>query len=207
MLAYLLAAILVLSALARWWAKLHGVDADTSYYMTWSRLDGLSFGALVALYCKAVFFTFRNAKWVGASALAAGAPASLWLLAGHSRVLWSLLYSMFALVSAGLVMFAIWCCHANSTFGRPFRANWLRYMGQVSYCLYLVHQPVYYVLNGRAARNHFGTGSGAAVLVMILGFVVSISIAGLSWYLFESQILKLKIKLEYHQQAESIPAT
>lgn len=133
-------------------------------------------------------------------------PLSMWLLDGHSNVLWPLLYSALALASAGAVAFAIWCCQTNSIFGLPLRASWLRYIGQVSYCLYLIHLPIYYGLAGGLAKSHIGAGSAAAISLMVVGFVVSLIIASLSWYLFESQILKLKRRLEYRQKKESIAA-
>jgi peptidoglycan/LPS O-acetylase OafA/YrhL len=203
-LTYILAAILVLSPLVRLWARLHGVSVDTIYFLTCFRLDGLSLGALVALYCKSPFFSLPRTKWVAVAALAAGVPGSLWLLAGHSKVLWPLLYSVLALASTGAVTFAIWCCQSNSLFGSPFRARWLRYVGQVSYCLYLVHQPIYVFLSGKLVKNHLGTGTSVALSVMVLGFVVSLSIASLSWCLFESQVSKLKSRLEYRRGMDSL---
>jgi peptidoglycan/LPS O-acetylase OafA/YrhL len=197
----ILAAILVLSPGIRLWASLHGVSREAIYYMTWFRLDGLALGALIAVWCKSSFYSLRITKSMTLAALAAGVPASLWLLSGHSKTLWPLLFSMLALASTGLVVFAIWSCGANSIQGRPLRSSWLRYIGKISYCLYLVHQPIYYALGGRLGRRHFGTT--ATISLMILGFVISLSIASLSWYLFESQILKLKDKLEYRQKMDA----
>lgn len=205
-LAGILAAILVLSPLARLWATLHGASTGVIYFITWFRLDGLSLGSLLALYCKSAFFSPQRTKWIAAAALVAGMPASLWLLTGHSKALWPLLYSVIALASAGAVTFAIWCSQTNSIFGRPIRARSLCYVGQVSYCLYLVHQPIYNALSGRVAKSHIGSGVGAAISVMVLGFVVSLGITSLSWYLFESQILKLKGRLQYRRQTELLAA-
>jgi peptidoglycan/LPS O-acetylase OafA/YrhL len=201
-LAGILATILVLSPLIRLLASLHGVSGDAIYFMTWFRLDGLSLGALVALWCKSHFFSLRRTKWSAVAAMVTGVPASLWLLSGHTKPLWPLLYSMLAVASAGAVTFAIWCCKTNSIFGRPFRASSLRYLGQVSYCLYLVHQPIYYVLGGKLAKKY--VGAGAAVSLMVLGFVVSLGIASLSWYLFESPILRLKGRREDRREAERL---
>jgi len=55
---------------------------------------------------------------------------------------------------------------------------------RVSYCLYLVQQHVFVFLSGRIVRNHLGTGTGAALSVIALGFVLGFSIASLSWYQF-----------------------
>jgi peptidoglycan/LPS O-acetylase OafA/YrhL len=94
------------------------------------------------------------------------------------------------------LMFAIWCCITNSVFGLVLRAKWLRYIGKISYCLYLVHQPVYYFLASRLVKNHI-VGGSAAFSIIALGFVMTLGIASLSWYFFESRILRLKSKLEF----------
>jgi len=196
-LSILLVAALFLSPLLRLWAKGHGVAEPTIYAMTWFRLDGLSIGALVALWCKSEFFSVVRMKWMALSALIVGVPASLWLFEGQSKPLMPLLYSVISIASAGLMMFAIWCCMTNSLFGLALRSTSLRYIGRISYCLYLVHQPVYYFLASRLVKNH-AIGSGAAFSFMAFGFVVSLGIASLSWYFFESPILKLKCKFEFH---------
>jgi peptidoglycan/LPS O-acetylase OafA/YrhL len=200
-LVWVLIAILILSPLVRIWAILQGVSTDAIHFMTCFRLDGISIGALIALYCKSAYFSLYRTMWISAAALATGVTISQWLLAVHSKVSWSLQYSTLALASAGAVTFAIWCSRTKPLFGRPLRAGPLCYIGQVSYCLYLIHQPIYYALSGTLARKLIGTSSGAAISVMILGFVVSLGIASLSWYLFESQILKLKDRLDSRHQA------
>jgi peptidoglycan/LPS O-acetylase OafA/YrhL len=190
-------AVLFFSPLLRVWAKGHGIADPSIYSMTWFRLDGLSIGALVALWCKSEFFSVVRMKWIALSAMIVGVPASLWLFEDHSKVFVPLFYSVISIASAGLMMFAIWCCMTNSFFGLALRSTSLRYIGRISYCLYLVHQPVYYFLASRLVKDHT-LGSGAAFSVMAFGFVVTLGIASLSWYFFESPILKLKGKLEYH---------
>jgi peptidoglycan/LPS O-acetylase OafA/YrhL len=202
----ILVAIAVLSPLIRFWASLHGFSTDAIRVETWFRLDGLSLGALVAVYSTSGFFSLHRAKWIAVAALATGVPASLWLLGGHSQALWPLLYCMLALASAGTVMFAIWSCRANSIFGAPFRVSGLRYIGQVSYCMYLVHEPISFVLRNKLVRRHIGTSSGASIAVMILGFALSLGIATVSWYLFESQMLKLRGRLEHRPQMDLVAA-
>lgn len=205
-LAFISAAVLLLSPWLRLWAGWRGVSGETIYFLTYYRLDGLSLGALLALWCGSDLFSVRAAKWASLSALALGAPASLWLLGGHFATLWALRYSALALASAGLVLFAIWWCRTNTILGWPLRAGWLRYLGKISYCLYLVHQPVYLALGGRVAKSYIGSGNAAALVVMALGFIVSVAIASLSWHVFESQILKLNDTLQYRRRAEALAA-
>jgi peptidoglycan/LPS O-acetylase OafA/YrhL len=200
-LAYILTAVLVFSPLVRLWAKLHGVSGDVIYFATWAQLDGLALGALISLYSRSGLFSLARTKWTAVAALAAGAPAWLWLQAGYSPALWPLLFSAIALTSAGVVTLAIWCCQTNSALGGPFRTKWLRYVGQISFCVYLVHQPIYVALSGKLAKEHIGTSHAAAGAIMVLGLVISLCVASLSWFLFESPILKLKGRLDRHSRA------
>ncbi|MBZ5661985.1 MAG: acyltransferase [Acidobacteriia bacterium] len=200
-LAWISAAMFVLSPFVRYWAWRHGVNLGTMAFVTWFRLDGLSLGALLALYRQSTFFSLRHMKWLALAALAAGVPPSMWILDGHSNFLWPALYSALAVGSVGAVSVAIWCSQTDSIFRRALRSGWLRYSGKISYCLYLVHVPVYYGLVDIFARSRFGAGTGAAFSLMVAGMVGSFIVATLSWYLFESQILKLKTRLQYTPQA------
>jgi peptidoglycan/LPS O-acetylase OafA/YrhL len=195
------AALFLVSPFLRYWAWRHGVNGGDIAFMTWFRLDGLSLGALLALYSGSDFFSLPRTKWVAAAGLAAGLPSGMWLLDGHSTALWPFLPSALAVAGAGAVAFAIWCSGSHSRAGAPLRAGWLRYSGQISYCLYLVHVPVYYGLVDIFAKSSFGAGKSAAFFLMIAGMAASFLVASLSWYLFESQFLKLKSRLEYHAPA------
>lgn len=191
-LSWILGVIFVASPFIRWWAKSRGVSGSEIYFVTWFQLDGLSLGGLLALYCRSARFSLPQLKWLAIAGMGIGLPAVLWLQTGHSAELWPLWHSVVALTSAGFVAFATWCSRTQSTLGSPLRVLWLRYVGQISYCLYLIHVPVYIALSGKFVRDHIGNSTEAAIFVMVLGLVGSLVIGSLSWYLFESQILKLK---------------
>jgi peptidoglycan/LPS O-acetylase OafA/YrhL len=203
-LVWVLGAVLLLSPVARLWARWLGMSTTTMYFLTWFRLDGLALGALLALWFSSERSSLERTKWAALTALAVAVPGSLWLLGGHAKAFWPLQYSMLAVASAGLVTFAIWCRQTVSIYGRPLRMGWLRYMGQVSYCLYLVHAPVYYALGGRLAANYARRGPGVAALFMLLGFVVSLGIASLSWFLLESRIARVRQRLSYGRRSEAL---
>ena len=203
-LVWIVAGVLMLSPLTRFVAQQRGVGVSRIYFMTWYRLDGLAFGALIALYRASSFYEARLTWMAALVALGIGAPASFYLLSADPPSFVALRFSMLALASAGLVTFAIWCYDTRSRLGQPLRAAWLRYTGRVSYCLYLVHQPIYYILGGRYARHVVNGRVGPAIAIMFLGFAISLVVATVSWFGFESQILKLKSRL--HEQAPTLAA-
>jgi peptidoglycan/LPS O-acetylase OafA/YrhL len=60
---------------------------------------------------------------------------------------------------------------------------WLRWIGQISYGVYVIH-----ALFGHWLHAHFSSGS----VVFVLQLGITIPLAALSWYLFESPILSQK---------------
>lgn len=74
--------------------------------------------------------------------------------------------------------------------GRRFRSRLLRYFGQISYALYLVHQPVSGLLHGALLNGTPDIGSMPQIAVTILAFAVSVALAAASWRWLEQPILK-----------------
>jgi peptidoglycan/LPS O-acetylase OafA/YrhL len=73
--------------------------------------------------------------------------------------------------------------------GKWVRAPWLRWFGRISYCLYLVHQPVNGLLHGLLLNEAPGVGSWASVAVTLIAVALSIGIAAASWYRLEKPLL------------------
>jgi peptidoglycan/LPS O-acetylase OafA/YrhL len=67
----------------------------------------------------------------------------------------------------------------------------LRYLGNISYALYLIHVPVskliYDAWNGQSDKVH----SGSDALVMVLALLAPIVMAALSWHLMERPLMRL----------------
>ena len=93
-----------------------------------------------------------------------------------------------AILSIGIAGFlgAVVC---GAPEGRRFRSPVLRYFGQISYCLYLVHQPVSGLLHGLILDATPDVGSLAAIAVTVLAFAASVGIAAASWKWFEQPII------------------
>ncbi len=74
--------------------------------------------------------------------------------------------------------------------GRRYRSRVLGYFGQISYALYLVHQPVAGLLHGMLLDGKPDIGTIPQVAVTILAFAVSVAIARASWKWLEQPILQ-----------------
>jgi len=67
--------------------------------------------------------------------------------------------------------------------------NFIHYTALFSYCIYLVHLPLYHLIIGEPSVNSIW------VLQMVISFVVIYFIGYLSFYYFEQPILKLRNKI------------
>ena len=88
--------------------------------------------------------------------------------------------------------------------GRRYRSPVLRYFGQVSYALYLVHQPISGVLHGIILNGRPDIESFPQIAVTILAFSVSVAAAAASWKWLEQPILK-RVPSRIHEPAERAP--
>jgi len=71
----------------------------------------------------------------------------------------------------------------------------LVYTGTISYCLYLVHLGVFLVFNSNTGQNLLRSPLGNPVhdmAIVALSFAACYAVATISWYSFETPILKLK---------------
>jgi peptidoglycan/LPS O-acetylase OafA/YrhL len=93
-----------------------------------------------------------------------------------------------AIASVGIAAFlASTVCGAPE--GRRYRSPALSYFGQISYCLYLVHQPVSGLLHGLLLGSTPDVSSGPAIIVSLVSVAASIGVAAASWKWLEQPIL------------------
>jgi peptidoglycan/LPS O-acetylase OafA/YrhL len=82
---------------------------------------------------------------------------------------------------------------------RFLRSRLLRSFGAISYCLYLIHQPVNGVLHGLILGGRPDIATAPQILVTCTAVIVSISIAALSWFALEQPLLRLARRKSYSQ--------
>jgi peptidoglycan/LPS O-acetylase OafA/YrhL len=196
-------AIIILSPLVRLESFWHNPSYDLNWlFYTWNNADGLACGALLALFIrrtKSDRRKLRLACWI-ACALAVALWVGGWrfgimdrverpLGAALQVVPWQFLF--FAVVGAFLLI---------GTTNRKWLVQWrpLRFLGYISYGLYLTHVLVFQAFDLLWARLHFSTIDSNILLALTIRFVAgggaAILLAWLSRKYFEEFFLRMKPK-------------
>jgi peptidoglycan/LPS O-acetylase OafA/YrhL len=196
---YGLLAVLVLSPLMRLGAIFllrddgYSVWLRTVGVLTPFHLDAIAAGCLLCLSWPRLSTVHKHFRLFTVCFLL-GVTLTIFCLAlRRHEAIFSFCYSALALMFAGLVGMALkgWM---QGFFTYPF----LRYVGKISYGLYLIHPTIFLFLQshhvlailGGVSRIRIGD-SFAALLAMSL----SLLLASLSWRFYEGPVLALKSKL------------
>ncbi len=191
-------AVLMFAPIIRFLYRINLSSEELSYVNTFCRLDGIAMGGALAAWVREPIFDVERLKRFAVPALLLGGSGALATLAVReiSVICRDLSYSFLAVAFGGMVALAIYCQdHANgySTF---LRQRWLRYLGKVSFALYLFNYPIYVLAHGNhalslMARLHLNDFASALALLVLENFVL-FSAVWVSWNALESPMLKLK---------------
>jgi peptidoglycan/LPS O-acetylase OafA/YrhL len=147
----------------RWFTPVHTV----------THLDGLAIGSLIALSLRS--FPLATAAWRRIGwALIVLSSAGFLITRTHT---YAFTDSLLSLGFAGMLMAAIFA-EGRGFYSAGLRLPPLRFLGRVGYSLYLFHILCFILLGNFA--------------VVAVRFAVSVAVASLLWYGFESRILRLK---------------
>ncbi|MGP0018334.1 MAG: acyltransferase family protein [Candidatus Sulfotelmatobacter sp.] len=153
---------------------------------TITRLDPLALGIATAVILRK---TQLQLQWfLRLSFLALG--VALWLFAGHYFHL-TLAFMMIGYPAIALGSWLIFM----SVYGIGVSPRWLRYLGKISYGLYVFHMLALYLadkLVGGYARNW-----GKFILYWWLGLAMTLLMASLSYRFYESPFLRLKERFAF----------
>ena len=211
-LAWTATGLVALSATVRYGAKTSGLSAMSNYVNTYTRLDGLAVGALLALAVGSGSVGVRRAVAWGWPAGAVATAGAAWMLCAEmnfvylypARQAWG--YVAVALTGGALVALCVQPAPAN-----PFRTamgwGWLQALGRLSYGIYVLHVPLDQVVGpwfwnpragGRAAvMNHVAFPT----IFYTIGLIgTSVLVAKISWLLLEAPALRLKRYFSYRPQ-------
>jgi peptidoglycan/LPS O-acetylase OafA/YrhL len=151
------------------------------------RMDLLLAGVLIAIARRRLDLTPYVFALRATPLLAIMMLLMLGLVFGSSTVLFVILGPMLASVGIASFLLAIML---GAPEGRRYRSPVLRYLGQISYALYLVHQPISGLLHGILLDRTPDIGTASQWAVTILAVAVSIAVAAASWRWLESPILR-----------------
>ncbi len=146
------------------------------YYNTFTRLDGLAVGSFLAIWLRDT--KAETVKRWAIAILPVALAAAIVLEQTWIR------YSAIAVTCGALVCLA---------FFAVLRNRFVLFTGRISYGLYLTHMAVFGLAAKPELRRHYPHSSGFNdCAYLIVGLVLSYAIASLSWFLFESKILRAK---------------
>jgi peptidoglycan/LPS O-acetylase OafA/YrhL len=106
----------------------------------------------------------------------------------HSRFL-NVALGRSAVELACLCLIVFLICRPQGGFGRLLTSNIMREFGKISYCLYLVHWGVFWMIFRFVLHARFGERLWLDFAVAPVAFLISCAIAELSWKYFELPIL------------------
>jgi peptidoglycan/LPS O-acetylase OafA/YrhL len=189
--------VVLLSPVGRALAQLRGASPTTLYTHTLFRLDSISAGALLAVWVR----TSRFSKTSAARILIAFACVGLvgcaitlrWLSA--RAVCANLRFSALALLCSGIVGSAL-LANPGTILYKSLTTSWLRYVGKISFGLYLLHVTIFDILTPQRL-SFLGNGWAGNLAVLLIDFAAALLLATCSWRFFESPILALKYKFKY----------
>ena len=172
--------------------------------MLFRSIDGLALGALLATLMrtpKAEPWLRRLWPW--------GLAVTTLLLVGlfgwrglshHNRVTLTLGLTILSVFAGALLMWAVTA--PPLTFaGRCFGCGPLRSLGKVSFCMYLIHQPLIplfaILFPPEKLSQLLGTDLPGLMVFLALALGATYALAMLSWHAFEKHFMKLKGKFSY----------
>jgi len=153
---------------------------------TIARLDPLALGIATAVILRKKQVELRwFLRW---SCAILG--ASVWLLAGH----YFHLTVAFMLIGYPAMALGSWLIFM-SVFGLGVARGWLRYLGKISYGLYVFHMLALYLVS--KLIGGYAGNLGKFMIYWCLGLALTLVMAALSYRFFESPFLRLKERFAF----------
>jgi peptidoglycan/LPS O-acetylase OafA/YrhL len=174
------------------------------YVFTPMRLDGLAVGGLIALLARddvGIARLTRPALLAGAAALGvlAAGFASDGTLHSTGRFAMSVSYTLLAVLFGAFLVLVV-AAPGGSVIGRVMGGGFLRFFGKYSYAIYVFNRFLVLPCKRLFPAERLGTLLGSPLLGVVahivLGTLVTVAFAFLSWHLFEKHFLKLKVYFE-----------
>ncbi len=185
-LAWICIFLVIAAPVCRLFVIQHGWDGNRVRAFPLCCFDGLAGGAFLALWIRSRYATRANLKRLSLICVFTGIP--LFAVLDHASDLsagWIFSFSCLGIAFTGLVALALW------EAGNLFALRPLRFVGSISYGLYLYHSLVLAVIARFSLAENLRT---------IVALVVSLLVATVSFQVLEKPILSLKERF-----APSIP--
>lgn len=191
---YLLVAIFIVSRTCAWlyW----GSTPQTHLFQFLSRGDGLCFGSLLAVWSLDPSSLRRKLLWL---CFAAGIICLLSVLASVTIIKSLPYFSIigYSLLSVLFTLLLFYLLHYKSRLVSFLGWRPLRYLGKISYGVYLYHLPILILFNiwMKPIVHFFPEGSLLpAILISLAGLTATALVSMISYVFFERRLLALKVR-------------
>jgi peptidoglycan/LPS O-acetylase OafA/YrhL len=177
------------------------ISSDAIYRLTPFRADALALGILAAIFWRDLEFQawlFRNKNLlysVFALLLAGMAALGIWFQSPDRLLTQTVGYSWIALFYASLLFIVL--ADTPGPIARLARIGWLREWGRISYCIYLIHAAVKYFCFHLLVENASHVTQWRTASAVVLAVVITFSLAKLSWRFFEAPLLEKGHRYKY----------
>lgn len=183
----------------------HDAPSGFVHQFTLSRLDAIAFGTLAALWLRSPSCTLDRWRTRAYQFLAlgvSGVVVARILMHRNSSIVG---YTFLAITFTGLLGMAVVSDARWSLLGRALSARWLRYVGKISYGIYLLHVPIFLLwLRLIGSQNFLPSHEMVRNLLGFAGqFLSAVIAASISWRFFEGPILHLKERFPSGSQTHS----
>jgi peptidoglycan/LPS O-acetylase OafA/YrhL len=186
--------LVVVSTSVRLVSYYQGAPPAFPHMFTFARLDSLALGCLAAIWLRSPSCTLARWRICSYQFLvfgAAGAALARIVMHRDSSIV---AYTFMAIAFTGLLGISVTSDTRSSLLGRSLSAGWLRYIGKISYGLYLWHLPIF-ILWSRFLGSLSLLGPypmARNLLAFASQLLLAVVVACISWRFFEEPILRLK---------------
>ena len=205
--AVIAAGLVVIAIASRLFLRAHfgePVGHEAAYMFTPSRMDALAIGAMIA----ALLREPRCAAWIEARGSVALAAAGLAVLAaglvgGHLQRVGAAMQAYgYTLIALGFGLLLIAALRVDAAPARWLGVAPLRRCGLYSYAMYVFYAPLHLFIGlPLLARLGAGIGLAGALAYEAVAILVTVTLAALSYHLYERRFLQLKSRLAPLPQA------
>lgn len=189
----ILVSLIVLAPLLR--AQVGGIGA---YVLPFCRADALLIGVLCAVAVRQRLWSVLNGTFTTALIVAAGlffVGIPLLIKAGLMEMGGSFVHSYFAVFYAVLLLGVL--RSLGSTLTSPLRWPSARWMGERSFAIYLLHQPVSGMLHGSLAGGAPAIADLGGACITIASLIVTLILAEVSFRLVEKPAMDYGRRFAY----------
>jgi peptidoglycan/LPS O-acetylase OafA/YrhL len=165
------------------------------------RADSLAIGMLAAVFWRREGFRAWLSNRVGIlyailAALFAGVVA-LWKWSPQSETRGMQTIGFTWLAAFYVVILLLALVRGDGPIARVARWGWLRELGRISYCVYIIHLVVNVIFHSLLRRASPETSDWRGAAATVLSAVVTVGIAWLSWKFFEGPLVRLGHSFRY----------